>query len=376
MSWIDKTARRIGLNSVKKRLAEESSVSPGISQDIDILEELRAELVKKDEELELVRLEWDRTFDSIVDNIVLIDRDRCITKANNSFYCCVEREVGHVDFIGMKWCDFKDIAGVSRIPCLVDECFETGFHSEGVVKMKNRHYHVTANPIHTVTDLGKEIVGVVRISRDVTKYRKTREQLERRSGIYHAISEMSKTLVNHEDWEGAVNLILGDLGRAIGASRVYVFKNVMRENRICSIRQNIFHNNTKRTCKSNDITECINYDMVPEWRSRMEHGLPVDGSLVECHICPHKESCICQEEVLVCAVPVFVNKKWWGFIGFDYMNGTRQWKDEDETLLRIAADILGGVMYHRLRYYDAVNGLEDCVDTLETNGINTNKENV
>ena len=364
MSWIDNLSKRMGEKAAKKRVCLEEKKIPGISQDLDILEELRLELIKKDEELELRRLEWDRTFDSIVDNIILIDREGTITKANNSFYCSVEKEIGHIEFIGMKWRDFKEIAGVSKEPCLVDDCFESGFHSEGVVKMGDRNYHVTVNPIHVITDMGKEIVGVVRISRNVTKYHQTREKLERRSGIYHAISQMSKTLVNHEDWDNAVGLILGDLGRAVGASRVYLFKNEVREDRICAIRQNIFYNNGARKCKSGDITECLNYDMLPQWRSRMEHGLSASGNLVECRICPHKEDCTDQDEVLVCAVPVFVNKKWWGFIGFDYKNGTRKWKDEDETLLRIAADILGGVTYHRTRYYDAVNDIQECEDRL------------
>jgi hypothetical protein len=363
MEWVDKLSRKIGVSQAKKILAKEECL-PDIKKELSELDGLRETLIKTEEELAKTKLEWDRTFDSIVDNIVLIDRDRCISKANNSFYCCVEKEIGHVEFIGMNWKDFKVIADVAYEPCLVDECFNTGFHKEGLVTMGKKIYHVTANPIHTITDSSKEIVGVVRISRDVTKYRKTREQLERRSNIYNAISQMSKTLVNHEDWSGAVNLILGDLGRAIGASRVYIFKNEIREDRICSVKQNVFHNSNIRNCEAGTITDCLNYHLMPDWQSKMQHGLSVEGNLVECNLCPQKHQCICADDVLVCAVPIFVDKKWWGFIGFDYMNGTRVWKDEDETLLRIAADILGGVIFHRGRYWDVLNGLEECEDQL------------
>lgn len=364
MYWIDKLSRRIGEKHAKKVIEKEEKL-PGISQEIDLLEELRLELVKKEEELEKTRLEWDRTFDSIIDNIVLIKRDRTIHKANNSFYNCVEKELGHIEFIGMDWKDFKKIAGVPMDACVVDKCLETGIHQEKTIEMHGRTYHVTANPVHIQTDTGNEIVGVVRVSRDITCQEKIRKTLERRSNIYHAISEMSKTLVNHDDWCAAVNLILGDLGRAIGASRVYVFKNEVRDNRICSIKQSVYHSEKHRECEAGDITDCINYDLVPDWQSKMEHGLPVEGNIVECNLCPHKHSCVCQDEVLVCAVPIFVDKKWWGFIGFDYTNGTRIWKDEDEVLLRIAADILGGVIYHRNRFWSTMYELEDCEDKLD-----------
>lgn len=366
MGWIDNLSRRIGEKKVKDMIECEAEIqTPDIKQELDILEELRQELIKKDAELNRTRLEWDRTFDSIVDNIVLIDRERKITKANSAFYECVEREIGHVEYIGMDWQEFKRIAKVPVDACTVDKCFETGLHQEAVIEIRGKTMAVSANPVYVQTNGSSEIIGVVRVSRDVTKIEKTKCKLERRSGIYHAIADMSKTLVNHENWGNAVSLILGDLGRAIGASRVYMFKNEVRENRICSIRQHVYHNGKTRQCDSGTITDCINYDMIPEWKNKMEHGLPVEGSLVECHICPNKTECVCQDDVLVCAVPIFVKGEWWGFMGFDYQNGTRIWKDEDETLLRIAADIIGGVIYHRGRYYETVDVLEECEDLLE-----------
>jgi hypothetical protein len=176
---------------------------------------------------------------------------------------------------------------------------------------------------------------------------------------------MTKILVNHSNWDAAVNLILGDLGRAIGASRVYMFKNIVREGRICALKQHAYHNNAFRKCSVGDLTECVNYDLMPEWQSRMEHGLSASGSVLECDLCLHKKGCVCKEDTLVCAVPIFVDKEWWGFIGFDYTNGTRIWKDEDETLLRISADIFGGIIYHRDRYWDKVGEMVDCEDKLE-----------
>lgn len=371
MYWIDKLSRKIGESRAKKIIAMEENL-PDIKQELSELDVLRERLIKTEQELEKTRLEWDRTFDSIIDNIVLIDRDKKITKANNAFYNCVEKDIGHVEFIGMNWKDFKEIDKIPMDICLVDKCFETGIHQEASIEFRGKTWDVSVNPVYTKTQFGREIIGVVRVARDITCQEKVKRTLQRRSTIYHAISEMSKTLVTHEDWNNAVHCILGDLGRAIGASRVYIFENVIQEDRICSLKRYAYHSTKGRGCATGDITSCINYDLLPNWQSRMEHGLSVEGNIVECNLCPRKHECVCQDEVLVCAVPIFVNKQWWGFIGFDYINGTRVWKDEDETLLRIAADILGGNMYHRTRYWTAVDIAEDahahlgeCVEILE-----------
>lgn len=366
MIWVDKLSERIAKYVVSRNgvhVKENDHKIEGIKQEIDILRELKEELVLKENEIERQRLEWDRTFDSIIDNIVIIGHDQTITKVNKSFLTCVRDQRGPWDsLVGMPWAEFKEDVGLPSEICVVTECFETGRPAEALVDMKHGIYSVIANPI--IDSDTEEVIGVVRISRDVTRYQKQKAQLERRSRIYHAISEMSKKLVNHDDWNEAVKLILEELGVAIGASRVYVFRNVDRETRICSLLQHCFHNELYRDCSSETMTECINYDMLPEWESNMRRGKSVSGDLVDCHICPLKERCTCASGVSVSAVPIFVDRKWWGFIGFDYMNGTRKWKDEDETLLRIAADILGGVIHHRGRYWDTIAELEGCEDRL------------
>jgi len=365
MTWVDKLSEKIARIVVNRNgVKEDDHKIEGIKQEIDILRELKTELVRKDRELELQRLEWDRTFDSIIDNICIIDSDMNIEKTNQSFVSCIKAMRGPWDsLIGMPWMELKEDVGLPTEICVVTECFETEKPSEAIVDMRDGIYHVIANPIFDPDT--EEISGVVRISRDITKFQKNKDKLERRSRIYHAISEMSKTLVNHDDWNEAVKMILSELGLAIGASRVYIFKNVNKDTRICSILQHCFHNEKYRDCSSEVMTECINYDMLPDWESSMRDGKSVTGDLVDCQICPLKDRCTCASGVSVSAVPIFVDREWWGFMGFDYMNGTRQWKDEDETLLRIAADILGGVIYHRCRYWDAVASLEGCEEELE-----------
>ena len=369
MKWVDNLSKRIALYAVKthnNHVRDNDSKIEGISQEIDILRELQCEILKRDKEIERQRLEWDRTFDSIIDNIVLIDNTRCISKINRSFVSCVREAVGPWDsLIGMPWQDFKEDMNMDETICYVEDCFKTKKSIEGVIKIGCSMYSIIVNPIFDDHDV---LVGVVRISRDITKINYQKSKLERRSGINQAISKMSKILVNHDNWGEAVDTVLGDLGEAIGANRVYVFKNFNRGDMICSTLQHYFRSDIYRTykeCEDELMVECINYDLVPQWQNEMVHGNSVMGNITECKKCPQIQRCDGIADVIVSAVPIFVDGVWWGFIGFDYKNNIKRWKDDDEAMLRIAADILGGVIYHRCRYWDAVSNLESCEEKLE-----------
>ena len=43
----------------------------------------------------------------------------------------------------------------------------------------------------------------------------------------------------------------------------------------------------------------------------------------------------------ILVIPIFENKKWTGFIGFDVNNEEREWKEEDIRLLRTVGHIIG-----------------------------------
>lgn len=327
----------------------------GIAQDIYNLKQLREEIKAKDEEIRRRKVEWDRTFDAIIDNIVIINDYRVITKVNKSFVQCVRDEGGSwTELIGMPWEDFHRMMGIpTEDECIVEKCFETKVPQERTFERGSGTYSICTNPIF---DNKRNVISVVRVSRDITKYEAQKKTLARRSRLFAAISQMSRTLTNHDNWENALDDILKELGEAVGAHRVYIFDNVQREERLCAELSGVWVNPETNDCVSGaNLTDCINYDTIPSLRDSMEHGNTIQTTIPQCDICPERLHCICSEDVIVSAVPIFANKVWWGFIGFDYHNGHRKFKNEDETILRIAADIIGGVIYRRRKYFESLD---------------------
>lgn len=360
MNAIDRLSLKIGsyiANNIKHDKHDDKI--KGISEDISILKELHRELVKKDEELKLSKIEWDRTFDSIIDNIVIIDKNRCISKYNKSFEKCLISEGLSPDVVGVKWDIFKDMLNIPTNKCSVLECFDKGEPVDVIIPVGGKIYSVTSNPIKD--DITDEVLSVIRISRDITAIENQKSKIERRSNIFESIARMSAIVVNHDNWEVAIQEILSILGGAVSAGRVYMYHNEFKNNRLCAIMDSEWTND--HIVYYDSILDCINYDTVPDLMADMLDGKSVKGSIPPCHMCDDYNTegiCSCQHnyDLMVNAVPIYSDKKWWGFIGFDsYID--RPWTTDDESLLRIAADIIGGVIYHRKRYFDAINSLEE-----------------
>ncbi|MGC8782332.1 MAG: sensor histidine kinase, partial [Anaerolineae bacterium] len=49
----------------------------------------------------------------------------------------------------------------------------------------------------------------------------------------------------------------------------------------------------------------------------------------------------------IAVVPIFVEQKWWGFIGFDACSAEREWSAAETDALRIVAGILGAAIQHQ-----------------------------
>lgn len=351
MSFVERFSRKIAEFVVcSKHVNGVHETTEGISTEIEELRLLKEELIRKERELQQSRVEWDRTFDAIIDNIIIINKDRLVTNYNKAFELCMEKSKYEGKVIGQPWQNLKDFMELPSDRCIVEECFRTGEHGDTTITSKGLTFNICVNP---VIENG-EVISVVRVSRDVTKLEKQKELFKRRADLFKTVSDMSAVLVNHDEWKPAINDILCNLGESLGAHRAYIFQNEVTEKRICADMIDFWINDDR--FKNCDMNDCINYDYVPDMKVCMEHGNPIRTTLPQCNICEKKDHCICSDEVVVTAVPIFCNKQWWGFIGFDFNSDDRPLSEEDETILRIAADIIGGVIYHRERYFKCVDG--------------------
>lgn len=179
---------------------------------------------------------------------------------------------------------------------------------------------------------------------NITEQKQAEEALRRRDAIMEAISlAAEKFLV--VSWQENIQAILGQLGRAAGVSRAYIFQNRISEGR--TVSDQIYEwaaPGIKPQINNPDMTgfdfEKAGFEL---WIPLMSEGQPIFGMVREMN--PGERRVFTSQGILsIACMPIFVNKAWWGFIGFDDCAEERIWRPAEIDALKTSANILGAAI--------------------------------
>src|ERR687898_915976 len=191
--------------------------------------------------------------------------------------------------------------------------------------------------------------------------RRIEGELERRDAILEAVRFAADQFLGEAaGWEESIRAVLRRLGEATEASRVYVFENY--------------------TGDDGELWATQRYEwVVPGISAQIDNpvlkGLPYEaagfgrwiqtlgrGDLVHGHVrdLPESEQPeLRAEEILsIALVPIFVEGRWWGFIGFDECVEEREWSAGEVGALGAAAGTLGAAIRRR-RTEEQLRGSEE-----------------
>lgn len=175
---------------------------------------------------------------------------------------------------------------------------------------------------------------------DISVIVKTAKELRNRDVILSATSRSTAVLLDAHDWESAMNEVLAELGRAANASRAYLFSHSATDSERVSMR---FEWVNAGIAPCIDKSDYQNMSMeaagIGRFRDILSRGGIVVGPAEEF---PGEEQTYFNKiGVLSTAiVPIFVEEKWWGFLGFDACNRHRSWSTAEVDALHIAANTL------------------------------------
>ena len=195
-------------------------------------------------------------------------------------------------------------------------------------------------------DTQRRVEYVVCSAEDVTLRRATEDALRRRDQLLEAISAVATGFLRTTDWSQSVMSALATLGAAAEPSRIYIFQN---------------HNNDDGVILADQVYEWCAPGIQPEidnpdlqnlsWRAagfgRWEDTLRM-GGIISGNVCDFPES---ERELLeaqgilsLLVIPIIVEQRWWGMVGFDECTGLRRWSAVEADALRIAAGVLGAAI--------------------------------
>ncbi|MBU0677173.1 MAG: response regulator [Verrucomicrobia bacterium] len=197
--------------------------------------------------------------------------------------------------------------------------------------------------------------------------------LRRKDAILNAVGFAAEQFLEAEYWEEKGSIVLERLGQAAAASRCYIFRNYTGDDGEPWTRQ------ICEWCSSRFVSQLGNPDCISmpwrgggmeRWAELMAAGESVQGLIAQF---PESEQDVLapQDVKSIMAIPVFVGRAWWGFIGLDDCEMEREWIDAEADALQAAARTLATAISKQeketqlreseARYSDLVNSIREVV---------------
>lgn len=189
---------------------------------------------------------------------------------------------------------------------------------------------------------------------DITEVKISQRILEERIRYETELSNVSQQLLK-EDREEAIQGALTHLQRASGAGRVYIFKNSEEYDHITKVRD-FYTKYAYEVCREGiepqiDNPNLEHFDYEPDfrrWKKQLSQGIYIAGDVENF---PESEVAVLKSQGIqsLLVIPIFVDKKWYGFLGFDEVDKKRTWNEQDVRILNTAADMLSSYIEKKNR---------------------------
>ncbi|AFZ43253.1 multi-sensor hybrid histidine kinase [Halothece sp. PCC 7418] len=292
--------------------------------------------------------------------IVENSTDAIMIKDLDGVYLLVNQSVA--DYLGYKQ---REIIGHTDIELFGSDAGKQLQEQEQMVmKFKNQEIITYKEALPTVYgerifqttripyyDDNKEVIGIIGICRDITEREQTNQQIQEQSQALETglrqqviLSEIALQLNLLEDFESTINSVLQKIGEHTQVSRVYIF-----EDQSETVTHNTFEWCNVGITPHKEQLQQVNYlTDIPSWKPLLLQ----DGRIYseDIQTLPWDLRVILESQAIksIIIYPLYVQGKFFGFIGFDECVEIRQWKQSELELLRTVASMIGNAYERRL----------------------------
>lgn len=188
---------------------------------------------------------------------------------------------------------------------------------------------------------------------NISDKKRITQSLRRRDSILEAINYASNIFLKTTAWKDAMPDILKALGEASGVARIYCFENSVDEKTGEILMNERFEwaYNKKEGQINNPKMQKLSYKEagVLRWEKSLGKGRTIYADIISVDEEEKKNMEILGVRSSVIA-PIFLNDRWWGFVGFDETREDREWTDAEIDTLGAAAGIIGSAIYKQESY--------------------------
>lgn len=188
-------------------------------------------------------------------------------------------------------------------------------------------------------------VYCVEVGKDITQPQQTQtERQERR--LLEGVAAATNHLLTIKDFPKAMTLALSALGNACQVDRVYIFENHLDPDRGEMLTSQRFEwtNPTVEPQIDNSELQNLSYaNFSPQWYENLAAGKPIGGIVKD--LPPKERLFLTSQNILsLLIVPILIEGKFWGLIGFDDTKSERQWTETEQATIAAAALSIGSAI--------------------------------
>ena len=207
---------------------------------------------------------------------------------------------------------------------------------------------ITAVMVRQLT--GSMFTGFLRLQKEMEERKLVEEDLRQREAILEAVTFAAEQFLRTPDWRRNIDHVLERLGKTIHATHAYLFEDHLnaKGEAVSSMRYEWTADGFPSDLGGPYFQESlIHQEGFEDQVEKMRMGEVRSGSSTTFN--PIEKEIMNEIGVKsILEVPVFVNGREWGAIGFDDFVLERQWSPAEVDALKIAANVLGAAIKRQL----------------------------
>ncbi len=178
---------------------------------------------------------------------------------------------------------------------------------------------------------------------DITENKAIEQELGNRDLLLDCAAQISRDLLIYEDFDVAINTVLQRLGCATKVDRVYIYENHyddISDELLVSLRHEWAGENISVQLDNPDLQNLSYKALLPRWYETLSQGRSLAG-LVKDFPLIEREILEPQEVISILVVPIMIQGRFWGMIGFDDCTSERTWVESELSILEATAGNIG-----------------------------------
>ena len=180
---------------------------------------------------------------------------------------------------------------------------------------------------------------VAAYAQDLREHRQMMEEIEQRGMLLSTLNRVAAILLKSESgkFESSLNRCMKIIGQAVGADRIAVWKNHVKDGRLHCAQLYKWRDGNVGHGIGGEIAVDVSYDdHFPSWETVLSRRKSIN-SLTR-NLSPREQAQLTPEGILsIFVAPVFIRSQFWGFVSFSSCHRELKFSADKELILRSAS---------------------------------------